>query len=397
MEKEDIMDAIGGTYLKGRLSKTWIEDKFCIMENLESQDGTPLQNDKPFVPRLRFPLKATLTFSVFCRQGRITIRIQQKDYVLEAGGILVIFGGQILENIELLEDTKVIIVAINSEYIMSEMRGPHGRSLRQWLLHNQEPALVSIPTDEADNYDRLCQSLKFIVKNSEGDWIAADTKRDYLRVSPDRLFYADGDKHTKRNLRILECKTTSVSVDPDDFPVYWYCQLQYQMGVMGVKKGAVAWISSYPRLNFGYKEFDFNPEFYKALVEAIEHFWLINVCGGIAPDDLNSEDTLLKHPTATVGETVEADAELIDVYNNLKTISNEISALENSKSYLEDRIKIYMGDAETLVSPTGTVMAQWKNTKVSQKFNAKAFLEDDPAGYAKYLETTKPTRRFSVK
>ena len=72
-----------------------------------------------------------------------------------------------MENIELLEDTKVIIVAINSEYIMSEMRGPHGRSLRQWLLHNQEPALVSIPTDEADNYDRLCQSLKFIVKNSD--------------------------------------------------------------------------------------------------------------------------------------------------------------------------------------------------------------------------------------
>jgi hypothetical protein len=42
-------------------------------------------------------------------------------------------------------------------------------------------------------------------------------------------------------------------------------------------------------------------------------------------------------------------------------------------------------------------MAQWKNTKVSQKFNAKAFLEDDPVAYAKYLETTKPTRRFSVK
>ena len=40
--------------------------------------------------------------------------------------------------------------------------------------------------------------------------------------------------------------------------------------VMGVKKGAVAWISSYPRLNFGYKEFDFNPEFFKAMVEQLE-------------------------------------------------------------------------------------------------------------------------------
>ena len=27
----------------------------------------------------------------------------------------------------------------------------------------------------------------------------------------------------------------------------------------------------------------------------------------------------------------------------------------------------------------------------------KAFLEADPAGYAKYLETTQPGRRFSVK
>ena len=266
--------------------------------------------------------------------------------------------------------------------------GPIPSNEAMELGHHMEPAVVTMFAARTGAQVR---------KDSAGDWIAADTKHDYLRVSPDRLYYEDGAKHTKKNLRILECKTTSVAVDPEDFPVYWYCQLQYQMGVMGVKKGAVAWISSYPRLNFGYKEFDFNPEFYKALVEAIEHFWLINVCGGIAPDDLNSEDTLMKHPIATVGETVEADAELIDVYNNLKTISNEISALENSKSYLEDRIKIYMGDAETLVSPTGSVMAQWKNTKVSQKFNAKAFLEDDPAGYAKYLETTKPTRRFSVK
>jgi hypothetical protein len=39
----------------------------------------------------------------------------------------------------------------------------------------------------------------------------------------------------------------------------------------------------------------------------------------------------------------------------------------------------------------------WKNTKATQKFNAKAFLEADPSGYAKYLETTQPGRRFSVK
>jgi predicted phage-related endonuclease len=256
------------------------------------------------------------------------------------------------------------------------------------LGHHMEPAVVTM---------FAARTGAEVCKNSEGDWIAVDKKREYLRVSPDRLFYEAGARHIKSNLRILECKTTSVAVDPDDFPVYWYCQLQYQMGVMGVKKGAVAWISSYPRLNFGYKEFDFNPDFYRALTEAIEQFWLVNVCGGIAPDDINSEDTLLKHPTSNAGETIQADAELIDVYNNLKDITREIDALEDSRTYLEDRIKMYMGDAETLVSPTGSTMAVWKSAKPSMKFNSKAFKEDDPAGYAKYMEPSPGSRRFTVK
>ena len=117
--------------------------------------------------RLRLPLKVSLTVCVFCRKGRILLRIQQKDYLMESNGVLVIFGGQILEQISVLEDSEVIIVAIDPEYIMTEIRGPHGRSLRQWLLHNQEPASVSIAPDEAANYERLCQSLKFIVRNSD--------------------------------------------------------------------------------------------------------------------------------------------------------------------------------------------------------------------------------------
>lgn len=166
MTKEEIMGAIGDAYLKGRLSRTWVEDKFCIMDNMGDDSGCSDAEVGAF-PRLRFPVKVTLTICVFCRQGSVAIRIQQKDYLLESGGVLVIFGGQILENVELKADTRVIIVAIDPEYIMTEIRGPHGRSLRQWLLHNQEPALVNIASDEADNYERLCQSLKFIVRNSD--------------------------------------------------------------------------------------------------------------------------------------------------------------------------------------------------------------------------------------
>jgi predicted phage-related endonuclease len=169
------------------------------------------------------------------------------------------------------------------------------------------------------------------------------------------------------------------------------------MGVMGVKKGAVAWISSYPRLNFGYKEFDFNPEFFKAMVEQLEVFWLINIQGGIAPDDINSEDSLIRNPTAKTGEVLQADANLLATYNALKQVNAEVKALEKTQTALEDDLKMAMGEAETLVSPTGEVMALWKNTKPTMKFNAKAFQQDDPAGYAKYMEPTASTRRFTVK
>lgn len=44
----------------------------------------------------------------------------------------------------------------------------------------------------------------FIHEDSVGDWIAAGTKKDYLRVSLDRIYHASGDRHIKNWHRILE-------------------------------------------------------------------------------------------------------------------------------------------------------------------------------------------------
>lgn len=169
ISNEEIIAAIGATYLKGRISQVGINGKFSIMDNLDDSpsgaDGTAVHGGV----RLRLPLKLSMTVCVFCKEGRLSTRIQQKDYLLEPGGVLVIIAGQILEQVVLLEESKVILVAIDSDYIMTEILGPHGRSLRRWLLHNQNPTIVSIPPDEAANYEKLCESLKFIVRNSDHD------------------------------------------------------------------------------------------------------------------------------------------------------------------------------------------------------------------------------------
>lgn len=236
-----------------------------------------------------------------------------------------------------------------------------------------------------------------IMKNSAGDWLAVDDRRPFLRVSPDRIFFKDGESHSKNHQHILECKTSSVAIDKNDIPDYWYCQIQYQMGVMGVRSGALAWLSSSPRLHFDWVEVEFNKGFYEALVENIESFWTVNVLGNVAPEDLNSDDTLLRYPESAAGETTEADEDILEKYYRLKDLGVKIKNLEDDKSSLESDIKIAMGPAESLVTPSGTVIAMWKNTKESQKFNPKAFLAADPAGYAKYVETIPGGRRFSIK
>ncbi len=236
-----------------------------------------------------------------------------------------------------------------------------------------------------------------ILESSKGDWLAVDTKHPHRRVSPDRIFYYPGEDHTKKNHHILECKTTSVAVDPDDIPAYWYCQIQYQMGVMGVKSGALGWITSSPRLHFDCVEVEFNEPFFKALIEAIDNFWNVNIQQGIAPEDQNSDDTLLRCPKAEDGEIAEADQAVLEDYNGLKQIAASIKALEETKEVLEDNLKKAMGSAETLVTASGTVLAQWKNTKESQRFNPKAFQAANPTEYAKYIETIPGGRRFTVK
>ena len=256
------------------------------------------------------------------------------------------------------------------------------------LGHQLEPAVAST---------FAARTGAEILKSSEGDWLAVDRKKDWLRVSPDRIYFLPGEKHIRSNQHILECKTTSVAIDRDDIPEYWYCQLQYQMGVMGVRSGALAWISSSPRLHFDYLEVQFNEPFFRALIEAIDTFWNVNVMGDVEPEDMNSDDTLLRYPEASEGKTVEADEDIRNDYNGLKEVTASIKALEETKVRLEDNLKKAMGSAETLITPSGTVLAQWKNTKETRRFNPKAFQAADPQGYALYLETIPGGRRFTVK
>lgn len=233
-----------------------------------------------------------------------------------------------------------------------------------------------------------------IIKSSAGDWLIRDDERPFLQVSPDRTYWLAGMPKNNANKGILECKTTQKSIDADDLPKHWFCQVQYQLGVAGLQKGSLAWLCS--GREFGYKDLAFVPDFYGWLVEEAEKFWQDNIEGKQEPSAVSVQDVLLKYNRHTDGKVLEVGEEVFAAYQDLKDVRKQIDALEERKETLEGRIKLAFGDAEA-ISYGGDTLATWKAPKASKKFDAKAYQAEHPDLCAPYFVESQGARRFLLK
>ena len=230
---------------------------------------------------------------------------------------------------------------------------------------------------------------KEIQPGSEGEILFVDEARPFLRVSPDRL-YTDAEGRTS----ILECKTTVKAVSPDEIPLHWFVQLQYQLGVAGMDKGSLAWLVQGRR--FGQMEMDFVRDYFDMLAGEVERFWNENVLGGAEPEAVNVQDVERKHARHTEGKVLEATQDILSSYSRLKDIQAEMEKLEAEEQGELDRIKMYMQDAEEL-DYEGARLCTWKAGKDSQTFDSKRFKEENPDLYRKYLVAKPAARRFLIK
>ena len=234
-----------------------------------------------------------------------------------------------------------------------------------------------------------------IIDNSSvDDWHAVDVDRPFLRVSPDRLFWPKGtpaEEQTLETALILECKTCREKVTAETvfevFP-YWYAQIQYQMGVMGVKKCALGWICvADSNLPFGYTWVDFNEKYYtKVMVPRLEKFWNENILGGVEPEEvIDLDDVSIRYSRASDGKSVAAGEELVKEVVRYTEVSSLLKELKKEQETLQFDIKAAMGEADSLTTPDGSqVIATWNNVSGSSKFNVDAFREAYPAEYEKY-------------
>ena len=166
---------------------------------------------------------------------------------------------------------------------------------------------------------------------------------------------------------ILECKTyTGFDRDKwgaagsDGIPDEYLLQVQHYMHVTGYHECTVAVLIH----GWDYREYEvaYDRELAEFAAAKCVEFWEKYVAARIAPPP-TAKDDLAAYYTAKAGAAVAADAEtrsLIDAARGLKT---EQKKIESELAEVLTRIKLYMGEAETLTGADGKALATWRQSK----------------------------------
>lgn len=208
----------------------------------------------------------------------------------------------------------------------------------------------------------------------------------FLLGETDRIF-----RNNRRQLGVLECKSTRLHIDPQDIPIRWFFQAQYYMGILGHKVGGIAWISA--GLEMDYRLFEFDAEVWETMVEQAREFWRNYVIADIAPPPLRKED-IMKIVGIIEPKAIEVDEDGFAIWQALKQNRAAIKELEEANEGHVEALQLRMMQHDTLTYQ-GRKIATWKKQETTA-LDQQAFREGMPDAFKMFLKTSE-SRVFRVK
>jgi len=115
----------------------------------------------------------------------------------------------------------------------------------------------------------------------------------------------------------------------------------------------------------------------------------------LPPEDL--EQVKLLYPTEAAGSVKTASASVEQACLALAQVKGQIKLLEAQEEQYQTLVAGYMGEASTLSSIEGHVLATWKNAKPSARFDSKLFQSAMPDIYEQFVREMPGSRRFLLK
>ena len=132
------------------------------------------------------------------------------------------------------------------------------------------------------------------------------------------------------------------------------------------------------------------------LIELEEEFWRTCIVERKAPLPRTVEEARALFPN-DAGTALVADTNLILTVDRLKQIKQSIKDLEVVEDQLSAEIQGQLGEHNTVMSQEGTVLATWKKSKDSKRFDKDSFEKQHPSLYAQFTVSQPGSRRFLVK
>jgi predicted phage-related endonuclease len=122
-----------------------------------------------------------------------------------------------------------------------------------------------------------------------------------------------------------------------------------------------------------------------------------HVVAGTTPDPETVQECKLVYPQSNPDVTVMADREIENMAAMLRRTKEQIKQLEEAEEELTAALQKRMQRAEQLVSIDGTILATWKGSKGSKRFDPKVFQQAMPEMYEKFCFEQPGSRRFLIK
>ena len=209
---------------------------------------------------------------------------------------------------------------------------------------------------------------------------------DFLGCHPDGICTINNENV------LIEVKTVSTDAYKfwgNSLPMEYYCQVQHNMYVLGLKKAKFIYLVLDSRY-YGEIEVNFDAEYLAEQNNYLIKWWNEYIIGENTPiktvTDYEKENPDVK--------MVEADEETTQKHTELLELKAKIKELEAQKEVIEDFLKLKIGDATDLMYGLNTIATWRPQTKVT--VDTKKLKEELPETFLKYAKET-ISRVFLVK
>lgn len=189
----------------------------------------------------------------------------------------------------------------------------------------------------------------------------------------------------------IEAKTTR-DFGWKELPLPYQAQMQWQMGVSGLRKGKAVVLYK-PRSEIDVFELDFDEDLFGKMIETAREFWERHIEAGILPEaDGHAATTRTLNLFQASDESIEID-DISAVLTELAGVKAAKKTVEAHEEALENKIKARMQTA-SVGTIGGRPAVTWKSSK-SSRIDTKALKAEAPEIAEKYLIESE-SRRFLI-